>query len=342
MVLGYGSKVRIRRVIWYEVLLPRDGFTQLILVYVSGPQLHPYFASLIPIVNEFAQNLSPDTAPVVLSRPYIIPSARYNEGRHPSVLARHLSTLIPRRSSSSGTVGTLAASVETIRGRSREESIAASGFSNTVKPSDAKGGNFMGVKMDMRKWAWPDYLTFGRGSSIKPSVEKVLLPIEKETARKEEASLLVHEQETSQVEVEVDADDLQDAITSDSMSLSSRTRRIPPQKEPNGSPLNGSAVIGEGAAGEDESPSPTRSADVKGETPPSTPPLPEFSLTRLHLAPCDNPTATKRVSIHYFIVSDLKEPIASTLLFVLSEEWLHAFTVAYAGTNGRRPCIRKH
>ena len=306
MVLGYGSKVRIRRVIWYEIHFPRDNFTQLILACVSGPQLHPYFASLVPIVNDFARNLSPDTAPVLLSRPYIIPSTRYDEGRHPSVLAYHLSTLIPRPSSSSGTVATLAASVETIRGRSREESNAASSFSNTVKPSDARGGNFMGVKMDMRKWAWPDYLTFGRGSSIKPSVEKVLLPIEKETTNKEETP--------SSVEVEVDAEDLQDAITSDSMSLSSRTRRIPLQEEPNGSPLNGSAVIGEGAAGDDELSSPTRSTDVtsdRGEIPPSTPPLPEFSLTRLHLAPCDIPTATKRVSIHYFIVSVLKEPDAS-------------------------------
>ncbi len=212
-------------------------------------------------------------------------------------------------------MNTLAASVETIRGRSIEESKAASNFSNRVKISDAKGGNFMtGVKMDMRKWAWPDYLTFGRGSSIKPLVEKTLMPTE-ETTKKEEASSSDHERESSQVQVEVDADDLQDAITSDSMSLSSQTNRIPIQIEPNRSPLkegNGSAVIGEEAVGEDESPSPAMSTNVtsdRGETPPSTPPLPEFSLTRLHLAPCDNPTATKRVSIHYFIVS-LERPNA--------------------------------
>lgn len=195
----------------------------------------------------------------------------------------------------------LAASVETIKEGTYANSTT--GSAKTMKPNTFLGMPTMNVKMDMRKWNWPGYLTFGRGGSTKPSIENlasISVDAEKENP--------IHkEQEPSQVEVPVNADALHDAISSDSISISQdqavqirEEQRISPSPDQ----VNGLTV--------EEFPDDANhkeelllaiSTISREETPPSTPPLPEFSYTRLHSASWNNPTDTRRISIHYLVVS---------------------------------------
>ena len=255
--------------------------------------------------------------PVVLTRQYIIPSERFNAARYPSTLAAHLSTMIPPHldtSQSSDTLNTLASSVDTIRAQRGAES------SNDNKPSfsksnsnDGGSGNFLGMpvvnmNMDMRKWNWPGYLTFGKGNSPKPLGERPSDPKEKPEIAANDV--------TSQIEVQVNRDALEDAISCDSMSLTS--------KGGSGSAKGDAGVekppsVNESdTAPDDEQPSPEANHAVLESTkslsvtfsdrpaaprPTSPPLLPEFSMTKVHLAPFQDPTNTRRVAIHYHIVS---------------------------------------
>src|SRR5258707_7014406 len=161
--------------------------------------------------------MSSNIAPMLLSREQIIPSSRFTEGCYPSSLATHLSSMIPAPSNGPGPMNALAASVETIK----EGAYAnpTTGSAKIVKPTTFLGMPSMNVKMDMRKWNWPGYLSFGKGGSPKPSIENLTsISID---AEKEKVKDPIHkEQELSQVEVPVNADALHDAIASDSISIS--------------------------------------------------------------------------------------------------------------------------
>ncbi|KAF9530489.1 hypothetical protein CPB83DRAFT_851016 [Crepidotus variabilis] len=301
-----------------------------------GIQLHPHFAHLISILDDFSTDLSDLASPIILSRSNIIPSTRYTERRYPSSLVTHLSSMIPPRvvpSNSSDTVNTLAASVDTIRGRHVTDH-ASSGTSSRAKSPE---GKFLGIptnvdfNMDPTKWQWPGYLTFGKKNTPKPPIPRqtVTPPVEdfedktvgKATdssdnadtgqidARAEESTVSsaptpIKRLEVTQVEAEVNAEDLQDAIQSDSMSMGSKGAESL-KHEPSG-------IINQYIASSSQSAS-TPSEEERSL--PSTPPLPEFSMTKVHLAPFDDPTATRRVSIHYLVMSDLMFalPITQTL-----------------------------
>lgn len=173
---------------------------------------------------------------MLLTRRYIIPSERYIEGYYSPALPTHLSVLIPpplHQSHSSDTLNTLASSVDTIKGKQSQ-------------PSQDDGGHFLtnmptiNMNMDMRKWNWPGYLTFGKPSPSKSSSGSNAA--EKKEEPQEEVSDF--RAELRQVEVAVNTEDLEDAISSDSMSMIS--------KDPNGhlnyqlqSTSQGSGVVSE-------------------------------------------------------------------------------------------------
>jgi hypothetical protein len=286
--------------------------------------------------------------PVVLTRQYIIPSERFNAARYPSTLAAHLSTMIPPHldtSQSSDTLNTLASSVDTIRAQRGAES-------NDNKPSFSKSnggsGNFLGMpvgnmNMDMRKWNWPGYLTFGKGNSHKPLGERPSDP-------KEKPEITGNSDATSQIEVQVNRDALEEAISCDSMSLASGGR--------NGSAKGDASVekppsVSESdSAPDNEQPSPeanqvvlesTKSPSVTFSDPPdaprptSPPLLPEFSMTKVHLAPFQDPTNTRRVAIHYHIVSLTITFWWKLKIICFTAERVHVSTDQHARSSRREP-----
>jgi hypothetical protein len=278
--------------------------------HVLGPSLHPLFSSLSHLINDFNSNLSAATTAVVLSRLHVIPSARYTQDRYPAALARHLSSTIPPPSATFGTMNVLAGSVETIRGKGPEDFQLKTSSS---KAAEVGKSTFLGT-MDMRKWNWPEYLTFGKGNLTKP-------PSESEVNNEEEPVSPVHLQVPSQVEVEVNANDLQDAIASDSIPLTLQGRHPSPNEEtkdltpdhvdglhdePNGSVSIRDFTDVNSTHDQESFSMKSTLAHQREETLPLTPsPTPEFTWTRLHLAPWDKPTETQQVSIHYLIVRSI-------------------------------------
>lgn len=294
-------------------------FKQHHLIGSKGPLLHPHYSSLISIIDDFSMNVPREITPMVLTRHYIIPSERYIEGRYSQALAAHLSAIIPLLpdlSRSSDTLNTLASSVDTIKGRHAPNS-------NSRGQSNQDGGvNFLpgmptiNMNMDMRKWNWPGYLTFGKGGSSKNASEKDLK--DKMEQPPAEASTSAPRIELRQVEVDFNAEALEDAISSDSMSMLSKDRydqtntvedpRVEPSSpnsEHESTSDDGDSVTGELSLDSSSPVSPLLFSELAEETPPpspSPPPLPEFSTIQLYAAPPDDPTATKRVIINYLIV----------------------------------------
>ena len=260
-----------------------------------GSLLHPYSSRLIPLVDEFSDKLSANITSIVITLPYVIPSARYTERRYPASLAMHLLGMLPLHSDPSDALDALNSSVDTLKCRDTP------GHNSNLKDSDASstflGMPAMGVNMDMRKWNW-GYLTFGKGNGSKQGHDKIAVP----TSDKEKT---ITEQEISHVEVEVNPSALKDAISSDSLSVSRLLIHPEGQGEDqHGIPIN---INGDDLPTSPSPPLTTAGSapDIDGPPPssPSLPPLPEFSMTRLHLAPLHSPTSTAPLTIHYFIVS---------------------------------------
>jgi hypothetical protein len=96
--------------------------------------------------------MSPNIAPMLLSREQIIPSSRFTEGCHPSALAAHLSSMIPAPSTGRSTMNALAASVETIKGGTYANSTT--GSAKTMKrhlPWDAHDRQNGYAKMELAR-----------------------------------------------------------------------------------------------------------------------------------------------------------------------------------------------
>lgn len=171
----------------------------------------------------------------------------------------------------------------------------------------------MNVDMDIRKWNWPGYLTFGRGTSKRPAIEDNKKP-PTPTINKPESG------DARNTVVEVDTQALEDAI-SDNTSITSSSM-------PNDGPVvhgetDGiSEPKGDSAANESneaEAPpinfkqlQPSVDADP-GSLKPSTPPLeaespsqtpsPHISSTIVYLSDPENPLLTLRQKVYYILVS---------------------------------------
>lgn len=258
------------------------------------------------MLDDFSAQL-PSSAPIVLTRSYVVPSTSYTAGRFPASLAFHLSTMIPPKvaiSQSSDTLNTLASSVETIRGKDSHKDMHHEGTGTFL------GMPTLNMKMDMPKWNWPDSWTFGKGAATKrPTAESSSVPSVTKGLQDTAAD---SSDQRSLVEVQVNTEDLEDAM-SDSMSTMSRDKKQTDDEEPKvGQDSNDASAQQEDAVHDDEDPeatpvipSSTRVAflgESEPSPPPSPPPLPEFSMTKLHLSSAEDPTITKRVSIHYIVV----------------------------------------
>ena len=204
--------------------------------------------------------------------------------------------MIPPRRDSSDALDALNSSVDTLKCRDTP------GHNPNLKDSDASstflGMPAMGVNMDMRKWNWTGYLTFGRSNGPKQEPDKIAAP----TPDKEKT---ITGQEISNVEVEVNATALEDAISSDSLSVSRLLVHPEGQGEDQHETPNN--INGDDLPTSPSPPltTPGSAPDIDGPPPSalSPPPLPEFSMTKLHLAPLHSPTSTAPMTIHYFIVS---------------------------------------
>jgi hypothetical protein len=172
-----------------------------------------------------------EVAPIIIAPSSVIPSTRFMESCYPSSLSWHLlsaaSTPCESRPSEQTPDSNFIA-----EGTMKANGLAESNNSDTqMGPTKGNGipNTFLGMpamnlnmNVDMRKWNWPGYLTFGKGSGKRPTE----LPTDDEQ-RKVQIS---KDQPTTEREhafhIHIDRNALEDAISSD------RTMPVDPGYEP--------------------------------------------------------------------------------------------------------------
>jgi hypothetical protein len=174
--------------------------------------------------------------------------------------------------------------------------------------------------MDVRKWSWPGYLSFGRGSSKRPTLEE-----SKRSAAPDEKPDTSQPATTDVVEVDKHA--LEDAISENISLAASDTSEVAvePQyashlpAQSNGVDLPADTQDEEvepapvvddtqantiSAAADAVSPTlSVTSLAVSSESSPPETPGPEFSFTTIYLADPENPLLTRRRRVYYTLVS---------------------------------------
>ncbi|KAL6298987.1 hypothetical protein BKA93DRAFT_808924 [Sparassis latifolia] len=189
--------------------------------YLGVPR-HPLCPSLTPVLNGFGLQCPEDTVPFVLVPPYLVPSTRFSTARYPMCLIQHIMSRIPPPLPLNGSNPTLSTTPEqrqstSMSGTGPDERLATS----DKKPHDgsAQGSTFLAMPNMNVKWNWPGYLTFGKGSSAKtsqvsPSSQDVCTTspenskVDEETADEDQRNV-----------VDVDAQSLQEAISTDNIHI---------------------------------------------------------------------------------------------------------------------------
>ena len=206
------------------------------LTKFTGVPLHIAHQRLVPLLDTYTSGLPEYITPVVVSSSlHLIPSSRFTRSGYPPSLLRHLLTLSPTHRSRPTTI--------------RQHTDVTINILNSAaddKPEHSKtppppGGNpstssFLGmpsvnvpmpdmhlnVAMDVRKWSWPGAFSFGRGMGNKSP--QILQPARSATEDKAETEQL--ESDPRSRSVDVDTNSLQDAMESDSRSVSAASVKM--------------------------------------------------------------------------------------------------------------------
>ncbi|KAJ7210541.1 hypothetical protein GGX14DRAFT_626007 [Mycena pura] len=277
-----------------------------------GPPLHPMQASLVKSIDEFSSTLPDEVVAIAVSSPYIIPSTRYIGMSYPPALSNFLLSLLPppQRITSCPS----AADDSTIKAAKAPLPPHNPEVRRLREPTrrDEESKSFLGmnidVKMDMPKWNWPGYLTFGKGGK-KPHDLLTVTPLNENTGQ---PSLVLDTPGSERTaDFEIDRSALEDAMVSERIPL--------PVEKLDGKPVDGHSIsetfvsregdeaIG-GSSATDASVQPAEIADVDDGSKRSerAPPMPEpepvkFSSTTVHLETSEDPQITRRRRLFYIV-----------------------------------------
>ncbi|GJJ11283.1 hypothetical protein Clacol_005515 [Clathrus columnatus] len=119
--------------------------------YRPGPKVHPLSLSLRPTITDFTQTLPPDSLLILLTSSHLVTSPE--EERCPPSLLNYLWSI----SRTSDLEATNNAKQET---RTPEDSLKQDRKRNTTTSS--LFGSGIESMMNMKKWTWPESLTFGK------------------------------------------------------------------------------------------------------------------------------------------------------------------------------------
>ncbi|KAF7308281.1 hypothetical protein HMN09_00676100 [Mycena chlorophos] len=255
-----------------------------------GPPLHPQQSQLVQSMDEFSSKLPEEVIAIAVSPPYTVPSTRYTSMGFSSVLPLFLQTLVPPPAEITPTAP-ISFDESTLKGaKAPIPDIPAPPISPTRR-SDEDGKSFLGMNVDMPKWNWPGYLTFGKGKKPPDS----LLAVTPMNDDKRPQLVLDTPGLERTADFEVDRSALEDAMVEERLPI--------PEEKPE--------EVAEAAEPEPIS------------TPEPEPPTPvEFSSTTVYLATADQPHNTTRRKVFYLerdrvvvallCLNESQEPAAST------------------------------
>lgn len=158
-----------------------------------GTPTHPFYQKLLPTLDRWTSSQPAGIATIVLAPPCVIPSTRYVRAKYPAALPRHLLSVISHGSLATPRAfrkppiprfgPTSPAQTQNGRQDGDDNSVPPRSRSDTMRDPSTKSGNaFLGIPnvnfhvnmqaMDVRKWHWPGYMTFGKGGAKKPPDSK--------------------------------------------------------------------------------------------------------------------------------------------------------------------------
>ncbi|TFK51618.1 hypothetical protein OE88DRAFT_1698645 [Heliocybe sulcata] len=160
-----------------------------------GVSLHPLCKAMTPIVDTLTCGITSPAVPFLLCSPHFVPSTQFRSSDLPSTLARHLLSITsqPQRPAASRksskkalqALNSIASSSRTPPSTSPLDPLANDPLltkNGTIRASSGhqRGGSLSGFlampnvsvnmdlgSMDVRKWSWPGYLSFGKGQARK-------------------------------------------------------------------------------------------------------------------------------------------------------------------------------
>ncbi|KAH7927349.1 hypothetical protein BV22DRAFT_1007247 [Leucogyrophana mollusca] len=130
-----------------------------------GLPLHPYYHTILPLIDTFTSEIPEHIAPLILCPPHVSPATRYREFHYPPALARHLLTLVPPPLKDENSTPRQA-----IQLYPAGDASVGCGDKPRLNGGAHPSSGFLGMpavnlNMDVRKWSWPGALTFGKGPS---------------------------------------------------------------------------------------------------------------------------------------------------------------------------------
>ncbi|KAI9440683.1 hypothetical protein H4582DRAFT_1938731 [Lactarius indigo] len=190
-----------------------------------GVPLHPLHKSIGPALDDFVLDnpLLKGCAPFVLSHPHMIPSTSYATNPPSPVLPFYIRSrlrIIPPPAP-------VSSSEPSPTSPKQGTDIFVSSMNATRGAMGATGQAFVaiGASMDVRKWTWPGYLTFSKGTLQKTgprdqpadaengSEKQQVEPVEDEAAGEP-----LPPNTEARIQVEVDRESLHEAMSSDGIS----------------------------------------------------------------------------------------------------------------------------
>ncbi|KAF5383614.1 hypothetical protein D9615_003725 [Tricholomella constricta] len=300
-----------------------------------GVSLHPSMRSIGPLLDSYTTQLPNRASSIFIQPPYVVPSSQYSaaNSKHSTSLPRYLLSLIPPTPPTSQDHS----HDGSVKGRRPSTSDPPNGKDPPSGVQRQSGSTFLGmpamnmnVNVDVKKWGWPGYLTFGKGAGKRPGLEEDIKKVAI-AARVDDAQVTVTRPAEA---IGLDKSALEDAF-SDNASISASTTSTddreganpalssndediafstPTQpndatKEPEGSLdiVEPQVFHSRDPADADSSSLASSSSTVPAVEPPvspsKTPPPPEFSSVKVYLADPANPLLTIHQKV-YYILSD--------------------------------------
>ncbi|KAJ6620615.1 hypothetical protein B0H10DRAFT_2163467 [Mycena sp. CBHHK59/15] len=280
-----------------------------------GSPLHPMHTSLLPLVDGFSSRLPEEVIAIAISPPYIIPSTQFMGASYPPSLPTFLLSILPPPQEPIPPPPIADNStIKAPKAQPAPEPDLQRQRESPKREEDSK--SFLGmnldinVKMDMPKWNWPGYLTFGKGGK-KPPEFSMMTPRDENKGESSVAGTPGVSEQT--INFAVDRSALEDAMFPDRIPLPvekpadagdahSVSETIMPRKQDN------VADISNATQGEDSPEvAPPTGNDIPEETSgPEPSQFPEsepvvFSSITVHLASPEDPQATRRRRVFYLI-----------------------------------------
>ncbi|KAI0047223.1 hypothetical protein FA95DRAFT_1559283 [Auriscalpium vulgare] len=331
-----------------------------------GLSLHPLHRAIQDALDKFASQIPQpsEAAPFLLAPPHFVPSTFYTRSSLVSSLPLFILSRIPPPPQL--TFAPPNAPQIYVPPHEDDTKPMVDRFANTTMTAtrdamEATGSAFvaLGNSMDVRKWNWPGYLTFGKGArksgpASPEKTERGLHDGDPETdaayRAAESATELAHRFD-GELHVRIDTESLHDAMSSIGVAPRSRAasfsddlaarsaERFTPSPPPDGalpdaSHLTPSADPSSSAAVDPDALPPSLSHSISSQPPsqpPScSPPPPTFFTYPVFIAPREDPQRTARRQLLYLVREQLAVAFLAPVNAEHSDEDLASLHAAVA------------